>query len=53
MAAELDLAQAYAHLSAQIPITGVAWWIPKSMIFVDTIHECMSISIYHRNGQSS
>jgi len=53
MVAQIDPAQGYAQLSALIPITGAAWRIPMSIIFVDTIDECISISTYLRNGLSS
>jgi len=53
MVAQIYPPQGYVQLSALIPITGVAWRIPKSMIFMDIIKKCISISTYLRNGLSS
>jgi superfamily II DNA helicase RecQ len=43
MVAQIDPAQSYVQRSVLIPRTGAAWQIPKSMFFVDTIAECISI----------
>jgi hypothetical protein len=53
MVVQIDPAQGYAQLAALNPITGAARRITKSMIFVDTIDEYISISTYLGNGLCS
>jgi hypothetical protein len=53
MVAQIDPAQSYVQLSALIPRTSAAWRIPKSMLFVDNIAECIGISTHLRNAQCS
>jgi len=37
MVPQINPVQSYAQLPVLIPMTGAAWWIPKSMLFVATI----------------
>jgi hypothetical protein len=53
MFAQIDPAQGFAQLSSLVPFRGVAWPIPKSIIFVDTFDEYISISTPLRDGLSS
>lgn len=52
MVALINLAQCYVQLSVLISVTSVAWRIPKSMIFVDTINDGICIATYLRNELS-
>jgi len=52
MVPQIDPAQGYVQISPLIPITGVAWQIPNSMIIVDTINKCICISTNLCDGVS-
>jgi len=50
MVAQISPVQGYFQLLIVISITSVAWQIPKSMIIVNTIDKCISISTNYCNG---